>query len=78
MPSKNNKSPELKYSNDNMSLPDNFRVKHYAGQNTYNCKVDIKPRKLQSIIDNGMEDTKCHEWMTHKSMVKPYYDLDMP
>ena len=78
MASKNNKSPELKYSNDNMSLPDNFRVKHYAGKNTYNCKVDIKPRKLQSIIDNGMEDTKCHEWMTHKSIVKPYYDLDMP
>jgi len=60
-------------------MTNKIQVKHYVGKQNYNCKVPIKscsPENFMLELRN-LHDTKCHEWLTYDSIVKPYYDIDM-
>lgn len=73
----NIKNPELKYLINQMN--NKINVKHYNGKNNYNCKVPVTSTSPEPFMleSKNLQDTKCHEWLTFDSIVKPYYDIDM-
>jgi hypothetical protein len=53
-----------------------IKVRDFKGFNGFSATLTKCPSKMKGTIDYGV-DLCSHEWLEHKDMVKPFYDVDL-
>ena len=56
-------------------IPELIKIKEYNNKTSYNANVSVNELDIWDLMEKG--DLKLNEWIDYKTIIKPYYDIDL-